>query len=82
MLKNIGATEDNISIKLKSLGRLEGRVLRSQWVKFAVTKWCHLDIKKKELQNLNEEEVDIIVGAIRDILNQTRIINNLDKKIG
>lgn len=82
LLKNIGATEDNISIKLKSLGRLEGRVLRSQWVKFAVTKWCHLDIKKKELQNLNEEEVDIIVGAIRDILNQTRIINNLDKKIG
>ena len=41
---------ENLSSKLKSLGRLEGRVLRSQWIKFAVTKWCHLDIKKKELQ--------------------------------
>ena len=36
------------SEKLKKLGRQEGRVLRSQWIKFAITKWCHLDIRKKE----------------------------------
>ena len=67
---------------MKSLGRLEGRVLRSQWIKFAVTKWCHLDIKKKEFQNLKEEEINIIVESIRDILNQTLVIKDLDKKIG
>ena len=30
----------NLSSELKNLGREEGRVLRSQWIKFAVTKWC------------------------------------------
>lgn len=82
LLRNIDANEDNLSSKLKSLGRLEGRVLRSQWIKFAVTKWCHLDIKKKELQDLRNEDIDTIVESIRDILNQTRAIDNLDKKIG
>ena len=82
LLRNINLDEENLSSKLKSLGRSEGRVLRSQWIKFAVTKWCHLDIKKKELQNLKNEEVDIIVESIRDILNQTKSIKEIDKKIG
>lgn len=82
LLRNINPDEENLSSKLKSLGRSEGRVLRSQWIKFAVTKWCHLDIKKKELQNLKNEEVDIIVESIRDILNQTKSIKEIDKKIG
>lgn len=82
LLKNINPNNENLSSKLKSLGRLEGRVLRSQWIKFAVTKWCHLDIKKKEFQNLKEEEINIMVESIRDILNQTLAIKDLDKKIG
>ena len=82
LLRNIDANEDNLSSKLKSLGRLEGRVLRSQWIKFAVTKWCHLDVKKKEFQNLKKDDVDIIVDSIRDILNQTMVVKDIDKKIG
>ena len=67
------------SEKLKKLGRIEGRVLRSQWVKFAITKWCHLDIKKKELLNLSETEIDILSEVITETLTnfKTRDLDNL-----
>lgn len=67
------------SEKLKKLGRIEGRVLRSQWVKFAVTKWCHLDIKKKELLKLSKAEVDILSEVISDTLYNfsKKDLNNL-----
>ena len=43
----------DLSEKLRNLGRTEGKVLRTQWLKFAITKWCHLDIQKKELKILD-----------------------------
>ena len=39
----------NLSSELKKLGREEGKVLRSQWLKFAITKWCHVEIRKINL---------------------------------
>ena len=67
------------SEKLKKLGRIEGRVLRSQWVKFAVTKWCHLDIKMKELLKLSKAEVVILSEVISDTLYNfsKKDLNNL-----
>jgi hypothetical protein len=62
-----------ISKKLNALGREEGRVLKSQWIKFAVTKWCHLDIRQKELINLNSNEVN----ALSEVIIHT--LNNFDK---
>ena len=67
--------------KLKILGREEGRVLRSQWMKFAVTKWCHMDIQKKELKNLSISDIDIITQAVKEILIETSEIKNLDRTI-
>jgi len=68
--------------KLKKIGREEGRVLRSQWIKFAITKWCHLDIKKKELMKLTSEDIDTLAIALKDTLSVTSKIKNIDRSIG
>ncbi len=68
--------------KLKKLGRNEGRVLRSQWLKLAITKWCHLDIKKKNLKKLNSDEIETIALAVKETLLATSKIKNIDRSIG
>ena len=68
--------------KLKKIGREEGRVLRSQWIKFAITKWCHLDIKKKELMKLTSEDIDTLAVALKDTLSVTSKMKNIDRSIG
>ena len=68
--------------RLKKLGRIEGRVLRSQWIKFAITKWCHLEIKKKELMQLTNEDIDTLALALKDTLSTTSKIKNIDRSIG
>ena len=68
--------------KLKKIGREEGRVLRSQWIKFAITKWCHLDIKKKELMKLTNEDIDTLAIALKDTLSVTSKMKNIDRSIG
>ena len=68
--------------KLKKIGREEGRVLRSQWIKFAITKWCHLDIKKKELMKLTSEDIDTLAIALKDTLSVTSKMKNIDRSIG
>ena len=47
----------SISESLKKLGRLDGRVLQSQQLRFAVTPWFHTYITKKNLDKLNENGV-------------------------
>ena len=74
-------TQTKLSIELKKLGREEGRVLRSQWLKFAITKWCVFEVKKKELSKLTDEEVDILAQAFKSSLSQTKSIKNLDNSI-
>ena len=68
------------SEKLKKLGRQEGRVLRSQWIKFAVTKWCHLDIRKKELRNLDENQLQTLSEVITNTLLSLKA-KDIDKLI-
>ena len=68
-------------MELKKLGREEGRVLRSQWLKFAITKWCVFEVKKKELSKLTDEEVDILAQAFKSSLMQTKALKNLDNSI-
>ena len=74
-------TQTKLSIELKKLGREEGRVLRSQWLKFAITKWCVFEVKKKELSKLTDEEVDILAQAFKSSLIQTKSIKDLDNSI-
>ena len=74
-------TQTKLSIELKKLGREEGRVLRSQWLKFAITKWCVFEVKKKELSKLTDEEIDILAQAFKSSLIQTKSIRDLDNSI-
>ena len=55
---------DEISEELKRLGRLDGRVLKSDQVRFAVTPWMHVYITRRELQRLAEGDVDILMAAL------------------
>ena len=74
----------NLSSELKNLGREEGRVLRSQWIKFAVTKWCNLEIRKNKLEKISEEELNVILLAIENSLRDTLALVNkgdLENKI-
>ena len=54
----------SISESLKKLGRLDGRVLQSQQLRFAVTPWFHTYITKKDLDKLNENDIDILTSAL------------------
>ena len=78
--KNI--SEKNwLSEKLVKLGRQEGRVLRSQWIRFAITKWCNCEVMKKELNLLSIEDVNTLTEGFRESLLDTIKIKNLDQKI-
>ena len=61
----------NLSSELKKLGREEGKVLRSQWLKFAITKWCNVEIRKNKLGGLKENEINTIVRAFENSLRET-----------
>ncbi len=61
----------NLSSELKKLGREEGKVLRSQWLKFAITKWCNVEIRKNKLSGLKENEINTIVRAFENSLRET-----------
>lgn len=59
------ANETNlISDTLKKLGRLDGRVLKSEQIRFAVTPWMHIYITKRELKQISESDVDILMSAL------------------
>ena len=76
--KNIN--EKNIlSEKLVKLGREEGRVLRSQWIKFAVTKWCNIEIRKNKLDQITDDDLNIILAAFEDSIKDTIVSVRQDK---
>ena len=60
--------ELNLSKQLIKLGREEGKVLTSQWTKFAVTKWFNAEINNRKLDNLTLIEIDILIVALKDKL--------------
>lgn len=74
-------SQNKLASDLKKLGREEGRVLRSQWLKFAVTKWCVVEIQKKQLSKLTDEDIDIITKAFKLSLLQTKNLKDLDRSI-
>ena len=74
--------KSNLPEKLRKIGREEGRVLRSQWLKFAITKWCHLEVKKKELKRLTQEDIETLALALKETLTATSKLQNIDRSIG
>ena len=74
----------NLSSELKQLGREEGKVLRSHWLKFAITKWCNIEIRKNKLSELKENEISTIILAFENSLRETieiAVRDELEKKI-
>ena len=62
---------DAIGAHLKKLGRLEGRVLETKLIRFAITPWCHATVTEKEIKTLNREDIDFIANAFRQSLLQS-----------
>ena len=73
--------KNKISEKLIKLGRDEGRVLRSQWIRFAITKWCNCEVMNKELKKLTEEDIYTLTDAFRESLLDTIKLKNIEKHI-
>ena len=63
--------QDEIATGLKRLGRPEGRALKSNLVRLAITPWCHVTLNEKELFDLTEEDADILASAFRQALSRT-----------
>ena len=57
--------ELNLSKKLIKLGREEGKVLKSQWTKYAVTKWFNAEINNRRLDSLTIEEIEVLTNALK-----------------
>ncbi len=72
---------NEISEKLIKLGRDEGRVLRSQWIRFAITKWCNCEVMNKELKKLTEEDVNTLAEAFKESLLDTIKLKYIEKHI-
>ena len=57
--------------RLAKLGRPEGRALRTQVVRFAITPWCHVKINKKKLRELSKEDCMTLAEALQSSLLET-----------
>ena len=54
----------SLSESLKKLGRVDGRVLQSEQIRLAVTPWFHTYINKKDLDKINDKDIDILTNAL------------------
>ena len=57
--------EISLSKKLVKLGRDEGKVLTSQWTKFAVTKWFNAEVNNRKINNLSTEDIETLTNALK-----------------
>ena len=55
----------SLSKKLVKLGRDEGKVLTSQWTKFAVTKWFNAEVNNRKIKNLSTEDIETLTNALK-----------------
>ena len=55
--------EISLSKKLVKLGRDEGKVLTSQWTKFAVTKWFNAEVNNRKINNLSTEDIETLTNG-------------------
>ncbi len=57
--------EISLSKKLVKLGRDEGKVLSSQWTKFAVTKWFNAEVNNRKINELTLEDIETLTRALK-----------------
>jgi len=63
---NVEAEEGGIS--LRSLGREEGRPLKSTMIRIAITPWCHVFINRNMCSELNKQNIEVLTKAFRSSL--------------
>ena len=66
--------EISLSKKLIKLGRDEGKVLTSQWTKFAVTKWFNAEINNRKMNDLTMDDIDTLTSALKAKLIEVKNI--------
>lgn len=64
--------EISLSKKLIKLGRDEGKVLTSQWTKFAVTKWFNAEINSRKMNDLTMDDIDTLTSALKTKLIEVK----------
>ena len=64
-----GSSEEQ-SQMLQSLGREEGRPLRSELLRFAITPWCHVTINKNQKFKIDPKSIDVLTKAFKNSLEQ------------
>ena len=55
---------------LQSLGREEGRPLRSELLRFAITPWCHVMINKSRMFEIDRGSIEVLTEAFRTSLEE------------
>ena len=65
---------DSVSLtsELQSMGRVEGKPLKTNIIEIAITPWCSLSINESETHHLTPENIDVITESIRRSLNNLR----------
>ena len=74
----------SLSERLRALGRLEGRTLRTQILRLAITPWCHISVNKKELANLTKDDCATLAEAFHlSLIETVKLSKNktIDKRI-
>ena len=74
----------SLSERLRVLGRPEGRTLRTQILRLAITPWCHVSVNKKELANLTPDDCVTLAEAFHlSLLETVKLSKNktLDSKV-
>ena len=65
------ASEDEteeMDVSLVSLGREEGRPLKSTLIRVAITPWCHVFINRNMCSELNKQNIEVLTKAFRSSL--------------
>lgn len=63
-LKKENLEDAEFSVRLKKLGRNEGRVLNILQMKLAITPWCNLSLNLNKLNTLKDEDIDTLTEGI------------------
>ena len=69
-VSNISEIENAQYVFLQSLGREEGRPLRSELLRFAITPWCHVTINKNQKSRIDQGSIDVLTRAFRFSLEE------------
>lgn len=59
-------TGDQSSADLQRLGRSEGRALKSDQIRLAITPWCHVYLSKRRLAEIKQDDITVLANAFED----------------